>query len=88
MLHLIVYQLAVVSSSFRIECIKSLHYTLCVPMIIGRFYYLIFQTGASRQNLIKPRLSAFSVAKLKIWYDMSKYFYVIYFVFFLGGVSD
>ena len=31
---------------------------------VGRFYYLIFQTGASRQNLIKPRLSAFVSCKI------------------------
>ena len=33
-------------------------------LIQGRFYYLIFQTGASRQNLIKPRLSAFVSCKI------------------------
>ena len=35
-LYLIVYQLAVVFASFRIECIKALHYTLCMPMVIGK----------------------------------------------------
>ena len=35
-LHLIVYQLTVVSPSLWIESIKSLHYTLCVPMVIGK----------------------------------------------------
>lgn len=33
-------------------------------LIFGRFYYLIFQTGASRQNLIRPRLSAFVSCKI------------------------
>lgn len=37
---------------------------LFIKNFFGRFYYLIFQTGASRQNLIKPRLSAFVSCKI------------------------
>ena len=35
-----------------------------IVICIGRFYYLIFQTGVSRQNLIRPRLSAFVSCKI------------------------
>jgi len=44
---------------------RSLDWRTPIPTdLYGRFYYLIFQTGASRQNLIKPRLSAFVSCKI------------------------
>jgi len=47
-----------------VEIALAKHLKAAIEINIGRFYYLIFQTGASRQNLIKPRLSAFVSCKI------------------------
>ena len=46
------------------DSLAAVNPSLESEIYIGRFYYLIFQTGASRQNLIKPRLSAFVSCKI------------------------